>query len=135
VNITPQRLARLGFTTNPVTKDATTPTVSHVNGRLSSTLYYRRVARDNMRKERQSGVVEGSTVASDGRCISNVGRTGGVTKIWMWRHGEFLKIKVAGGWLSAVDWIWFRRLFSLGLRLWRSPTVRDPGVNYSAFQW
>jgi hypothetical protein len=36
---------------------------------------------ERLRKERQSGVVEESTVACDGRCISNVGKTGGVTKI------------------------------------------------------
>jgi hypothetical protein len=32
---------------------------------------------ERSRKERQSGVVEVSTVACDGSCISNVGKTGG----------------------------------------------------------
>ena len=31
---------------------------------------------ERLRKERQSGVVEVSTVACDGSCISNVGKTG-----------------------------------------------------------
>ena len=79
--------------------------VKQVESRKLGTLA-RGAQSEQPRKERQSGVVEVSTVACDGSCIATLERRGGSDEDIDERHGEFRKNKSGGR--SAVDWSWFR---------------------------